>query len=288
MTHPLIDFGGRGATLLLAPANGFPPDAYAALLEPLTERFRVVCLPPRALWPAGGDPPTEPGSWVDLALELLEGMRRHGLDEVIGLGHSFGGVALLVASAREPERFRGLCLLDPTIHTPDFLALLRAGRERILNPLAPKARRRRARFPTMEDAFAAWRDRKLFADWSDEALWRYTRSALRPRRDGPGFELVWSPAWEAYYYESLDERIWLELDRVEPDLPMLLIRGGTSPVFVPAAVDLLRPRLGRVRFDEVPGHGHLFPLTAPEPTRALIDAWLREVLAEPPLRTSPA
>lgn len=280
MTYPLLDFGGQGPTLQLAPANGFPPATYARLFQPLTDRFRVVCLPPRAMWPDAGEPPAEPGSWEDLADELLEGMRHHGLDQVVGLGHSFGSVALLLAAVRDRRRFRGLCLLDPTIPPPALLVQARGGSSSSWGRLAHQVRRRRASFRDADEAFAYWREKPLFADWSDDALWLYTHSMLRPAAGEGQYGLAWSPAWEAYYYESLYHGTWDDLKRLDPALPILVIGGATSDTFLPDAAAELRRALPQARFEEVPGHGHLFPLAAPDATRSLIEAWLRDLMPE--------
>lgn len=280
MTFPLLDFGGQGPTLLLAPANGFPPATYSRLLEPLTDRFRVVCLPPRAMWPDAGEPPAEPGTWVDLAEELLAGMRHHDLAGVIGLGHSFGSVALLLAAVRDRPRFRGLCLLDPTIPPPALLERARAEEDSSWRQRADQARRRRAWFRDPDEAFAYWREKPLFADWSDDALWLYTHSMLTPGgRDGR-FGLSWSPGWEAYYYDSLYHGTWDDLARLDRALPILVVGGGASDTFLPDAAALLLQQLPHARFQEVPGYGHLFPLAAPDETRVRVQAWLRDLAPE--------
>lgn len=280
MTYPLLEFGGRGPVLQLAPANGFPPANYARLLRPFADHFRLVCLPPRAMWPDAGDPPAEPGSWATLAEELLEGMRHHDLDGVVGLGHSFGSVALLLAAVRDRARFRGLCLLDPTIPPPDLLERIRTCKDthwQYTHRLANRARQRRAEFRDADEAFAYWRERPLFADWSDDALWIYTHSMLRQSEESSAFELSWSPAWEAYYYNSLYTGTWRDIEQLDPALPVLVIGGGTSDTFLPDAAGLLRTELPQARIETVPGHGHLFPLTAPEETRHLLEGWLRDV-----------
>lgn len=283
MPHPLLEFGGHGPILQLAPANGFPPAVYTPLLGPLTSRFRVVCLPPRAMWPDAGEPPAEPGSWEDLAEELLEGMRRHGLTDVIGVGHSFGGVALLLAAVRDRARFRGLCLLDPTIPPPSLLERLRAssaGLEPYRQRLAHQARRRRAEFRNAEEAFAYWRQKPLFADWTDDALWLYTHHMLEPTETG-GFTLSWSPAWEGHYYESLYTGTWSDIERLDPGLPVLVIGGGTSDTFLPDAAEVLRSELPHARIEVVQGFGHLFPLAAPDATRDILERWLAGVAPDP-------
>jgi hypothetical protein len=47
----LCDFSGAGPVVHLAHANGFPPGSYHLLADALIERYRVIALPSRALWP---------------------------------------------------------------------------------------------------------------------------------------------------------------------------------------------------------------------------------------------
>src|ERR1041384_8108221 len=130
MAYPLFDLGGTGPLVHLAPANGFPPETYTSALEPLLPHHRVVSLPPRAMWSEAGPRPDQRGGWAPLAEVLLGGMRRHELPPVVPVGHSFGGVASLLAAVREPARFRSLALLDPTILPPAMMDRLTEQRAR--------------------------------------------------------------------------------------------------------------------------------------------------------------
>lgn len=275
MAQPLVELGGAGTPLHLAPANSFPLDTYGPLIEPLCDRFRVVALPPRALWSDPGPVPAEPGSWELMGEDLAAGIVHCDLRDVLAVGHSFGAVVSLVAAARRPERFRGLVMLDPTM-------LLQVQLDQVFGPngngvarhlFATRARDRRSEFDTELVAFEYWRPRSLFRDWSDDALWRYVRSALRPAAGGTGLTLVWSPDWEAHYYESLYEESWRELDRLDPGLPVLVIRGGTTDVFRPEAAERFRLARPSATVVDLPGHGHLFPLVAPEQTARIIADW---------------
>ncbi len=274
--HPLIDLGGAGPLLHLAPANSFPLGAYQPMLECLFNRFRVVALPPRALWPDPGPAPAKPTSWETLGEDIAAGMVEHDLRDVVGVGHSFGAVASLVAATRQPDRFRALVLLDPTL-------LLQVLLDQIFRPdangvvqhqLAVRARTRRAEFASLAEAFEYWRPRSLFRDWSDEALWFYVRSGLRPLPNGAGFTLVWAPDWEANYYEGLYRDGWSTLDQLDPRIPVLVIRGGTTDTFSVEAAERFRQLRPSASVVDLPGFGHLFPMAAPDQTAGIISDWL--------------
>ena len=277
MPYPLIELGGSGRPVVLLLANGFPPETYRPALEPLFARFRVVCLPPRALWPDAGPAPEEPGTWLTLAQDALEGMRRHQLGKAIVIGHSFGAVAGLLAAARDLTPFRAFALLDPTILPPEVLAEFEAQRERsevLVRPLVQRALTRRDRFASVGEGFAYWREKQFFADWSDAALRRYAEALLVPAEDG-GYRLAWPREWEAHYYASVYTETWEELGRLDLKLGLLVVRGERSDTFVPRSAELLEQLWPYATHRVVAGHGHLFPQSAPEETGRVLTEWLR-------------
>ncbi|MCA9902721.1 MAG: alpha/beta hydrolase [Anaerolineae bacterium] len=278
MPQSLYEYGGSGSIIHLAVANGFPPETYTPLIAPFTSEYRVISLPPRALW---SEPPASEStrSWRDLAEDLLAGLRSHGIDRVIAVGHSFGAVASLVAAAQEPARFRALIMLDPTIFMPGQLTILRMMQIFGLQsrmPLVQSALKRRRHFENVEAAFDYWRKRRLFSDWPETTLRLYAESMTRPAPHGNGVELTWSPAWESRYYETVLTTTWRYVRQVRGKLPILLIRGGSSNTLSRSVATRLQQQLPEMSYAEVSGHGHLFPHTAPDETRRLISAWLPE------------
>ena len=280
MSQPLIELAGEcdAPILHLAPANGFPPQTYLPLLRAISG-YRSVCLPPRALW---GDqtPPSEYRDWSADADDLLAGLDAHDMGDVVAVGHSLGGVISMLALIREPRRFKALIMLDPPILLPDALEMFRSawdGGLVGLIPLVSGARRRRATFVSREDAFARFRGKRLFADWSDEALWLYVEHGIQPRPDGAGFELSWSVEWEAHYFSTVYQRIWEDLPKLNGLAPTLLIRGGESDTFVSAAYERARSLGTTVTSCEMAGQGHLFPQAAPGETANVIEDWLRSL-----------
>ena len=233
---------------------------------------------PRALWP-NEKPPAKLRQWDMLADDLLAGLAYHKLDNVIAIGHSFGGIASMIAAVRQPERFHALCLLDPTLFRPEWLD----GMEHMQRdgsiidfPLVQGAVRRRRTFDTAEAAFTYFRTKRLFADWPDSSLLLYVQYGTKPAVNG-GLELRWSPEWEAYYFSTGFTRSWQVAPKLHGLLPVLTIGGGTTDTYVPEIAAMLRDVLPDATFAEVAGHGHLFPQTAPEQTLAIISQWLQQV-----------
>lgn len=274
--QPLYEFGGQGQALHLAVANGFPPQTYRPLLQPLTERYRVISLPPRALWPGIGEPPEVAGSWHELAGDLLDGLRQYDLRDVIAIGHSFGAVVSMLAVLGEPERFKALILLDPTILPKDVtetIKRMRAEGQVPRLPLVDGALKRRHRFADIEEAYTYWRGKPLFKDWTDSAVRLYAESLTQPAADG-GMELAWPREWEAYYYLSVDAEVWDYLPKLNGLLPTLIIRGGSSDTYMEESADRARMLLPDATHETLPGYSHLFPLAAPDAARQMIEDWL--------------
>ncbi len=280
MSYPFLDHGGAGPVLHWAPANGFPLSTYRPIIDGLANHYRSVTVPPRALWPDVGPPPERPGTWWELAEDLVGGLREHVTEPVVAIGHSSGGVASLLATLLDRSLFRGLVLLDPTILAPRILDEFRRakadGWQTSRHPFAARARERRSDFASYEAAFAFWRDKALFRDWSDDALRLYVEGILRPvpRR---GFTLAWSGAWEAYYFESVQTEIWDDLTRLDPSLPILAVGGATSDVFGPESTAKFATVVPWADRATVEG-GHLFPQSSPQGTFRVLETWLNRTV----------
>jgi pimeloyl-ACP methyl ester carboxylesterase len=275
--QPFTDFGGAGTVIHVAPANGFPSETYQPMFQPLTEQYRVVSLPPRALWP-DEQPPEDGHDWSMVADDLLNGFAQYDLRDVIAIGHSFGGIASILATIQQPERFRALVLLDPTMLPPsamEAMAQMQADGSIHEFPLAAGAVKRKRRWESVGEAYHYFRGKPLFQNWSDEAVRLYAGSGTRTASDG-GVELVWPPEWEAYYFRTLYTKTWDELPKLR--LPTLVVRGGESDTFTPESYAAARELMPGADFVEVPGHGHLFPHSAPDETYRIIRDWLATLL----------
>ena len=267
----LDDWGGTGPVLHLAHANGFPPGSYRKLIELLKSRYRVVTLRSRALMP-GSDPLTL-RSWHDLAEELAHALRSRGLEGVIGVGHSVGGVATLLASVKEPRLFRAVVAMDPVLVTGRRLWGLRAVsllglRSRI--PLVSGARRRRDGWASREEVAASYQNKPLFQRFDPESFQDYLTHGLVDAPGG-GVRLAIPAAWEARVFETIPVDVWPRLRAVP--VPALVMRGRDTRTLTPEGLARVRRTVPGVRTEELPGT-HLFPLEHPEDCARHILAFL--------------
>ena len=278
MPQTLVELGAAvdAPMMHIATANGFPPQTYIPMLRAWTKEYRVICLPPRALW-GGQLPPSGYQDWRVLADDLLAGFASRNMRDIVALGHSFGAIASLLAAIKEPQRFKALILLDPVMLLPKSLeqigmAWQRQAVEQL--PLVAGAKRRRRFFDHQDDAFAHFRTKPLFSDWSDEALRLYVEHGTQARANQAGIELSWSPEWEAWYFSTACLNIWEALPRLDGLVPTLVMRGAASDAFVGEALEKMKRMVSSAAYHEVAGQGHLFPQSAPQAASRMIQTWL--------------
>ncbi|NVI99994.1 alpha/beta hydrolase [Myxococcus sp. AM009] len=266
------DWGGTGPVLHLAHANGFPPGCYRKLIEHLKPRYHVFTLRTRCLVP--GSDPLELRTWDDMADDLIHALRAQGVQGIVGVGHSMGGVATLLASAKAPALFRAVVALDPVLFTGAREWALRALtllglRSRV--PPASLARRRREAWGAREDAARSYAKKALFARFDPECFQDYITHGLT-EAPGGGFRLTIPKAWEARVFETSPKDVWRELGTVS--VPSLVIRGGESDTLTGDALERARLTLNDTQTEALSGTGHLLPLEQPERCAQRILAFL--------------
>ncbi len=277
---PSNDFGGKGLNLYFLHANGYPPACYLPFLEALKTRYHVFGMLLRPLWEKAS--PSDLDDWHPLSQDLLEFLDQQEAGPVIGVGHSIGAVVTLRAALWQPNRFRALILIEPVLFPPAFILTwniiraLKLGDK--LHPLVPAARRRRSEFDDLELLFKGYRRKNVFRFMSDENLRAYIRGISRPRPGG-GFELAYTPEWEARIYET---GVWRDLDlwRGLPTLtvPTLIIRGGQTDTFRAGAAQRVRRLRPETQIITIPKSTHLVPLEKPQETFQIMQDFLKEIL----------
>lgn len=273
---PILDFGGRGPLAILAHANGYPPGAYRRFVAPLLDRVRVWGIHQRPFRPDArtADLP----DWHPLGDDIRRLLDEHEIRDVVGIGHSLGGIAMLYAATARPEAFRALVLVEPVFLPPALIDEIRRdprfAAERL--PLVRTALNRRRRFPNHAAAFAHWRPKPVFARIPDAVLWDHVHAALRAAADASGeLELACPPEWEAHIYATPPTDVWDLVPRLQP--PTLALRGAETDTIMPDAWELWRRLQPGAAFVELPDVGHLLPLEAPEAVAGVVGSWLGRV-----------
>ncbi len=194
--------GNPGEPILLAHATGFHARCWGQVVAQLKGR-RVIAIDQRG---HGRSDKVTQIRWQDFGHDLAEVVRRLDLQNVLGVGHSAGGHAMVEAAAREPARFRRLVLIDPTILAPEQYAARGSADDGAFVPVAgnthPAAKRRR-HFTSIEEMIERLREKPSFGAFTPAALRDYCTWGLLPCVDPPGFELACSPEMEGAVYSGV-------------------------------------------------------------------------------------
>jgi pimeloyl-ACP methyl ester carboxylesterase len=275
---PYIELGGEGQILHFAHPNAYPPACFRQFLAPFTVRYRVMAMEQRPLWPHAH--PADLPDWRVLADDLIAFFDEQGLRQVIGMGHSLGAVVTAVAAAKRPDLFCQLVLIDPVFMMPEMLAAIRQipGGAREF-PLLVAARNRRFQWPDLPTAFAHYRQKPVFARFSDEALWDYVNNSFTLNGDGL-FTLRFPREWEEHLYAQMmgyGDRVWQYLAQVAQ--PTLAVRAAETDTLHPEAWARWQQLQPEATFIEVADVGHMLMLERPSAVAALLLAHLNHSTA---------
>jgi pimeloyl-ACP methyl ester carboxylesterase len=260
-----VEYGGTGLPLHFLHANGYPFDCYDPLLSLLHREYHVFGMLLRPLW--AGSKPKDINDWQIFSNDLLQFLTDHSTPPVIGVGHSIGATVTLRAALREPGKFRALVLIEPVLFPHrrmiawNFIRAVGLGNR--LHPSIPGALKRRQTFDHLDQVFERYRNRTVFRYLSDENLRIYIEGITRPSAAG-GYELVFSPEWEAriYYTGLRDFDIWRELPKLE--VPTLFLRSAETDTFWEEAANLIKRKQPQAQIETLEKSTHLLPLEHPK------------------------
>ncbi len=268
---PYVDFGGRGETVHFAHANGFPTKAYQQFINTLLPNHRVIGMSARPLWKNSDH--TKFKTWETAADDLIRFLDQQGLSNIIGMGHSFGAICTAIAAKKRPDLFSKLVLIEPVILPKRIhllIALMPIFLVKKFNPVVKRTLVRTDHWTAREKAFDQFRNKKVFAQLSDDALWDYVNSATEIAKDGAVF-LKFSKEWEAQIYLTIHNswQIFADLEH-----PFLVIRGETSDTIFEETWDKLQHVNSNGIFVQLDNTGHLVPLEKPEEVAVTISSFL--------------
>ncbi len=260
MRIALADSGGDGEPGVLAVhATGFCKETWGPVADSLGGR-RFIALDQRGH--GDSDTPEPPIDWWDVGRDVLavEEARRLG-PSAVGLGHSSGATALLLAEVLQRSTFRGLVLVEPVVFPgPAFRAEE--------NLMSAQALRRRSSFSSAQEALESFRGRGPFAGWAEEVLLAYVEHGFHRRADQ--WELKCSLETEAEFYRGATALgLWGRLGEVT--CPVLLVSGEGSDSHPRPVMTYLRDQFTNAKLRTVPGATHFLPQEQPETLGAIVE-----------------
>ncbi|TRX76562.1 alpha/beta fold hydrolase [Pseudomonas mangiferae] len=255
---------GEGPTLLLVHGlSGNGRNFTHSLVPALTDRFRVVVLDRPG---AGYSDPladAETGLFSQAAL-VARFIQAKGLERPLVLGHSLGGGLALALALNHPQQVRGLVLVAPLTHPQPLPPT-------VFLPLAirPALLRR-----WVADVFAApvgmlgrrHALRQVFAPDPVPEDFAYRGGAVLAMRPG------------SFYSASCElERVNHDLTRMLDAYPRLalpigLLYGTEDPILdCRRHGDALHRHVPGIVYEQVPGQGHMLPVTAVDRVVSLVE-----------------
>jgi pimeloyl-ACP methyl ester carboxylesterase len=196
------DFGGDGPPLLLAHATGMHGWIWKPVADHLVDRAHCVALDLRG----HGDSEVPDGtdlSWNCFASDVLAAARELGGSEIIGVGHSLGGAALIMAELEAPGTFEQLFLYEPALNAElggqDWESLL-VFRDAMVEMTA----RRRGSFPSRAEALANYVGKPPMDQFQAATLGAYVEHGFSDQDDsrGKSVSLKCAPETEARIYAA--------------------------------------------------------------------------------------
>ncbi len=199
----------EGATILLAHATGFHARCWDKTAELLPGKH-VVAMDLRG---HGRSDNTPPITWRTFGDDVTNFIRELDMNDIVGVGHSMGGHAMVQAAAALPERFSRMVLVDPVIMAPEVYAAAIPGRSAWMDNegMHPVARRRNF-FADADAMFANFHSKGSFGLWREDILRDYCEYGIVPDPEGGGYVLACPPELEATVYmgsasEDIHEKI---------------------------------------------------------------------------------
>lgn len=191
------EHGGDGRPTLLCHATGFHGAVWEPLSAALGDGFERWA-PDFRGHGASVLPPDHPVPWDAVAGDVLAVVDDLELaaGEILGVGHSMGGAALLLAEQRRPGLFAGLWLYEPIAPPHSAIPASEGG-----STLAGGARRRRPSFASHAEALANFASKPPLSVARADALHAYVRHGLVSGEDG-AVHLACRRDDEARFYEG--------------------------------------------------------------------------------------
>ena len=236
-------------TVALAHATGFCGGVWRPVISSLSDEFTALTWD----FPNHGAAPRleAPVDWWDLATYILDQVAGAGRP-LIGVGHSMGGAATLMAEIKAPGTFSELLLIEPIIFPPPY-GEYEGTQVRL-------ARKRREHFGSRQEARDNFAAKLPFSAWHPEALEGYLDCGLIETAEGT--RLACRPQDEVAVYKAATEhRLWDLLPGT--DVPVTILAGEESDTHPSAFLTRLAGRIPNSDFEIVPGTGHFLPMEMP-------------------------
>lgn len=187
---------GSKPTLLFVHATGFHGRIWDKIIRGLGD-YHSIAVDQRG---HGRSEKKQIQHWDEVIADLAELVTQLDLNNVIGIGHSMGGHALVGAAHHLEDRFLRLIAVDPVIPAEsDYFDQMNEFRGK---PEEHPTARRHNEFDSPEQMADRLRPKGSYGIFDPEILDDYCRYGLLPNEKGKGYVLACPPEVEASVYMS--------------------------------------------------------------------------------------
>ncbi|KAG0035284.1 hypothetical protein BGZ81_010599 [Podila clonocystis] len=212
--------------------------------------------------------------WYSYAYDILKIVDTYGLKNTIGVGHSFGASAFILAEIIRPGTFSAIVAVDPTNFPREIYMNLPLED----HPMGQLTLKRRDSWKSKEEAKANLLQKKFFKAWHPEALDSYVEYGMVDvvNADGStGVTLKCPKFQEAITFAHIGTGLHDSFEGMAKlDIPVHLLVGEISDINQPEMVQMKFDLLKNGKLDVVKGAGHLLTLEKPQESADLISAFL--------------
>ena len=210
----LYEWEGDGPPLLFVHANGLHARCWDQVIKYLPE-FHCFAIELRSH--GLSDITLPPFDWRIYIEDIIQLFHTLDLEQMVGVGHSFGGFLLALAAARH-DLFKKLILIDPLMPSPEFARFYENWQGE--HP----CRNRQHLWPSSEAFLEKLKDRPPFKDWDPKVLCDYTLHGLKKNTESDNYVLACPPEVEGALFEELEmSSIYTYVKRIKS--PVVLVRG---------------------------------------------------------------
>lgn len=293
-SRPVMAASALVSNILFSHATGFHGRVFDRTINQLTGKFNCISMDHRGHGRSGRNM-TVPLHWdifADDVVHVAHGWC--GANKVVGVGHSMGAAALLMAALKEPEKFSSLILYEPIIFPFELRLLFSVQTD---SPLAKLAKKRRNEFKTHEEAFVNFRKKPPMDKFDESVVKDFVSHGLAPSAviEATEKEICAETLFNNEpKSNSADESVFLRCDKefeasiyntghrhtTWNDLPKIsvptLIIAGRSDIQQPSFwANRLANRIPNSRFSRWDQNSHFGPLENPEMFASAVENFIR-------------
>lgn len=260
-------------------ANGIVAASYEPILEILSRFFSIEKIDNLGTHP---NYPVD-NHWQNLTRQvgdsILDACHKHGVPNLVALGHSVGAVTTLQSLLADPKPISQAILLDPSIlmGKNSFIYQMAKLADKSLNKAAilgdsfqhyfvdklspaAKSKYRKDVFSSPQQAYDSLRNKALFRSFDDRCFDLYIQHGLTKRSDGL-YELTIAKSVELAIFRTIPSWYWYK--SISPKRPVWFLVGNDSHFTKIGSYQALEK--SGLEVIKMTG-GHMFPLETPQQT----------------------